>query len=393
MRCSERGRRQPISRPGTLPPPKSRSMSHRVSRVRSSASKLADGVGDGEEPPGLRGHRAGPQRPVATRRLVTARMGRSRTTSTDVELPPRRRRRRRRCSGTRGSRRVRRHGPADRPPGVAAAEPEPLSSGEPLVPDGDQVWFRFRADPGRLPGPPPRRPGPSASAVAAACFRARLPGDPSPAAERAPRVVAGRRQGNESQAVALEHSRVDAVDRRVPLQWLMRRSEMSALGRQSAPSNWTMRRRRGHWRSAPGRGAAAAHERLPRRSRRASPARQMPSTRRHPLNANLTTLLASCGASSVEICPANTRRHPSPASPGTSSRRKRSPGLGLHVTAARPSIRRRRARRPGATTSAADGRGRRTDWSTSAAPGVEGRPETPRRPSGLPRSRRCSLRI
>ena len=132
---------------------------------------------------------------------------------------------------------------------------------------------------------------------------------------------------------------------------------MSALGRQSAPSNWTMRRRRGHWRSAPGRGAAAAHERLPRRSRRASPARQMPSTRRHPLNANLTTLLASCGASSVEICPANTRRHPSPASPGTSSRRKRSPGLGLHVTAARPSIRRRRARRPGATTSAADGRG------------------------------------
>lgn len=77
MRCPKTGRRQPISRPGTLPPPKSRSMSHRVSRVRSSASSLADGVRDGEESPGLRGYRAGPQRPVATRRLVTARMGRS----------------------------------------------------------------------------------------------------------------------------------------------------------------------------------------------------------------------------------------------------------------------------------------------------------------------------
>ena len=77
MRCPKTGRRQPISRPGTLPPPKSRSMSHRVSRVRSSASSLADGVRDGEESPGLRGYRVGPQRPVATRRLVTARMGRS----------------------------------------------------------------------------------------------------------------------------------------------------------------------------------------------------------------------------------------------------------------------------------------------------------------------------
>ena len=180
--------------------------------------ELADGVGDGEEPPGPRGHRAGPQRQVATRRLVTARMRRSvrhrRTSScrlvgADAGGAAR---------APEGSRRVRRHGPADRPPGVAAVEPEPLSSGDPLVPDGDQVWFRFRADPGRLPGPPPpRRPGPSASAVAAACFRARLPGDPSPAAERTPRVVAGRRHGNESQAVALEHSRLDAVDRRVPL--------------------------------------------------------------------------------------------------------------------------------------------------------------------------------
>ena len=150
MLCPKTGRRQPISRPGTLPPPKSRSMSHRVSRVRSSASSLADGVGDGEESPGLRGYRAGPQRPVATRRLVTARMGRSRTTSTDVELPPRRRRRRRRCSGTRGSRRVRRHGPADRPPrGRRGGAGAPLQRGT--------------SGSGRRPSlvPVPRRPGPT----------------------------------------------------------------------------------------------------------------------------------------------------------------------------------------------------------------------------------------
>ena len=83
--------------------------------------------------------------------------------------------------------------------------------------------------------------------------------------------------------------------------------------------------------SAPGRGAA--HERLPNRrgrverSRRASPARQMPST--HPL--------ASCGAASVENLPG-----------------ERPP------TVARPSTRRRRGRRPGATTGAAGTGGARS---------------------------------
>ena len=218
MRCPKTGRRQPISRPGTLPPPKSRSMSHRVSRVRSSASSLADGVRDGEESPGLRGYRAGSQRPVATRRLVTARMGRSvrhrRTSSCRLVGAD--------AGGAARAPEGRGEfvdmGRRTAPPGSLRWSRSPSPAGNPLVPDGDQVWFRFRADPGRLPGPPPpRRPGPSASAVAAACFRARLPGDPSPAAERTPRVVAGRRHGNESQAVALEHSRLDAVDRRVPL--------------------------------------------------------------------------------------------------------------------------------------------------------------------------------
>ena len=42
----------------------------------------------------------------------------------------------------------------------------------------------------------------------------------------------------------------------------------------------------------------------------------MPSTRRHPLNANLTTLLASCGASSVEDLPGEHPPTPEPGEPG-----------------------------------------------------------------------------
>ena len=50
----------------TLPTPKSRSMSRRVEEWPVELLKLADGVGNGKEPPGLRGHGAGPQRQVET---------------------------------------------------------------------------------------------------------------------------------------------------------------------------------------------------------------------------------------------------------------------------------------------------------------------------------------
>ena len=183
MRCPKTGRRQPISRPGTLPPPKSRSMSHRVSRVRSSASSLADGVRDGEESPGLRGYRAGSQRPVATRRLVTARMGRSvrhrRTSSCRLVAAD--------LGGAARAPEGRGEfvdmGRRTAPPGSLRWSRSPSPAGNPLVPDGDQVWFRFRADPGRLPGPPPpRRP-----ARAPRPWPRRVSGPGSPATRARPR--------------------------------------------------------------------------------------------------------------------------------------------------------------------------------------------------------------
>ena len=49
----------------TLPTPKSCSMSRRVRSCRSKFSSWLMASGDGEQPPGLRGHRAAPQRQVA----------------------------------------------------------------------------------------------------------------------------------------------------------------------------------------------------------------------------------------------------------------------------------------------------------------------------------------
>ena len=53
----------------------------------------------------------------------------------------------------------------------------------------------------------------SASAVAVACFRARLAGDPSPAGERTAQVLADLGQGSESEAVAFELGRLGFLRR------------------------------------------------------------------------------------------------------------------------------------------------------------------------------------
>ena len=107
-----------------------------------------------------------------------------------------------------------------------------------------------------------RAPASAATAVAAACFRARLAGDPSPAGERTARVLAGYRRtggdrgrgqarpfgaadlaavlatchqprrrgrGRESDQVALERGRLDAVIAGLLFMAGMRRSEVSAL--------------------------------------------------------------------------------------------------------------------------------------------------------------------
>jgi len=107
-----------------------------------------------------------------------------------------------------------------------------------------------------------RAPASAATAVAAACFRARLAGDPSPAGERTARVLAGYRRtagnrgrgqarpfgaadfdavlatcdrprrrgrGRESEKVALERGRLDAVIAGLLFMAGMRRSEVSAL--------------------------------------------------------------------------------------------------------------------------------------------------------------------
>ena len=107
-----------------------------------------------------------------------------------------------------------------------------------------------------------RAPASAATAVAAACFRARLAGDPSPAGERTTRVLAGYRRtggdrgrgparpfgaadlaavlatchqprrrgrGRESDQVALERGRLDAVIAGLLFMAGMRRSEVSAL--------------------------------------------------------------------------------------------------------------------------------------------------------------------
>ena len=107
-----------------------------------------------------------------------------------------------------------------------------------------------------------RAPASAATAVAAACFRARLAGDPSPAGERTARVLAGYRRtggdrgrgqarpfgaadlaavlatchqprrrgrGRESDHVALERGRLDAVIAGLLFMAGMRRSEVSAL--------------------------------------------------------------------------------------------------------------------------------------------------------------------
>ena len=107
-----------------------------------------------------------------------------------------------------------------------------------------------------------RAPASAATAVAAACFRARLADEPSPAGERTARVLAGYRRtagdrgrgqarpfgaadlaavlatshqprrrgrGRESEEVALDRSRLDAVIAGLLFMGGMRRSEVSAL--------------------------------------------------------------------------------------------------------------------------------------------------------------------
>ena len=107
-----------------------------------------------------------------------------------------------------------------------------------------------------------RAPASASTAVAAACFRARLAGEPSPAGERTARVLGGYRRtagdrgrgqarpfgaadlaavlatchqprrrgrGRESEEVALERGRLDAVIAGLLFMGGMRRSEVSAL--------------------------------------------------------------------------------------------------------------------------------------------------------------------
>ena len=144
--------------------------------------------------------------------------------------------------------------PAGRTPGRSAAS-TPGSTAWPLEDATLAAYLGELHDHGRVPAS-------AATAVAAACFRARLADDPTPAGKRTARVLAGYRRtagsrgrgparpfgaadlaavlatcrqprrrgrGRESEDVALERGRLDAVITGLLFMAGMRRSEVSAL--------------------------------------------------------------------------------------------------------------------------------------------------------------------